>query len=173
MSRASEGRPVAKALRGHRKAKSDQSAPKATVGLKACPEMQGSKARKASAVQGVWLESEASAERKAPIALPAETAPLARWDSEASAAQGARRGDGAVGPRGEKGEKGDAGIAGPIGPRSEVGPAGAKSERGEPGLPGIQGKEGPVGPSGGASSRARVTAIGRLLKAFPKAGLEP
>ena len=86
MSRASEGRPVAKALRGHRKAKSDQSAPKATVGLKACPEMQGSKARKASAVQGVWLESEASAERKAPIALPAETAPLARWDSEASAA---------------------------------------------------------------------------------------
>jgi hypothetical protein len=48
--------------------------------------MQGSKARKASAVQGVWLESEASAERKAPIALPAETAPLARWDSEASAA---------------------------------------------------------------------------------------
>jgi len=86
VSRASEGRPVAKALRGHRKAKSDQSAPKATVGLKACPEMQGSKARKASAVQGVWLESEASAERKAPIALPAETAPLARWDSEASAA---------------------------------------------------------------------------------------
>ena len=86
MSRASEGRPVAKALRGHRKAKSDQSEPKATVGLKACPEMQGSKARKASAVQGVWLESEASAERKAPIALPAETAPLARWDSEASAA---------------------------------------------------------------------------------------
>jgi hypothetical protein len=79
-------RPVAKALRGHRKAKSDQSAPKATVGLKACPEMQGSKARKASAVQGVWLESEASAERKPPIALPAETAPLARWDSEASAA---------------------------------------------------------------------------------------
>jgi hypothetical protein len=86
VSRASEGRPVAKALRGHRKAKSDQSAPKATVGLKACPEMQGSKARKASAVQGVWLESEASAERKAPMALPAETAPLARWDSEASAA---------------------------------------------------------------------------------------
>ena len=88
MSRASEDGPVAKALRGHRgrKAKSDQSAPKATVGLKVCPELKGSKDRKASAVQGVWLESEASAERKAPMALPAETAPLARWDSEASAA---------------------------------------------------------------------------------------
>ncbi|HEY1887892.1 MAG TPA: hypothetical protein VGG86_17875 [Roseiarcus sp.] len=85
MSRASENRPVPKAIRGHRggKAKSDQSAPKATVDLKACPELKASKVRKASAVLGVSL---ASAERRAPMALPAKSAPLAQWDSEASAA---------------------------------------------------------------------------------------